>query len=70
MRGYLGYVGQLLDARTTLAEYRNLLVVGGWLSRLAATPPIDLHRDRASASEHLRTAAQFAHETGHAEIAA
>jgi len=29
VRGYLGYVGRLLDARTTLAEYRRLLVVGG-----------------------------------------
>ena len=66
----LGYVGRLLDARTTLAEYRRLLVVGGWLSRLAATTPIDLHRDHAAASEHLRTAAQFARETAHAEIAA
>jgi len=69
VRGYLGYVGRLLDARTTLAEYRRLLVVGGWLSLLAATTPIDLHRDHAAASEHLRTAAQFARETGHAEIA-
>jgi transcriptional regulator with XRE-family HTH domain len=69
VRAHLGYVGQLLDARTTLAQHRGLLVVGGWLSLLAATCLIDLHRDVA-ASAHLRTAAQFARETGHAEIAA
>ena len=69
VRGYLGYVGRLLDARTTLAEHRRLLVTGGWLSLLAATCLIDLHRDHA-ASAHLRTAAQLARETGHAEIAA
>src|SRR5271155_1603989 len=69
VRGYLGYVSRLLDARTTLAEHRRLLVVGGWLSLLAATTLIDLHRDHAAAA-HLRTAAQLARETGHAEIAA
>ena len=40
---------------------------GGGL--LAATTLIDLHRDHAAAA-HLRTAAQLARETGHAEIAA
>src|SRR5271165_4202296 len=69
VRGYLGYVSRLLDAKTTLAEHRRLLVVGGWLSLLAATTLIDLHRDRAAAA-HLRTATQLARETGHAEIAA
>jgi transcriptional regulator with XRE-family HTH domain len=69
LRGYLRYVGRLLDARTTLTEHRRLLVVGGWLSLLAATTLIDLHRDHAAAA-HLRTAAQLARETGHAEIAA
>ena len=69
VRAHLGYVGQLLGARTTLAQHRGLLVTGGWLSLLAATCLIDLHRDAAAAA-HLRTAAQFARETGHAEIAA
>jgi hypothetical protein len=69
VRGYLGYVTRLLDARTTLAEHRRLLVVGGWLSLLAATALIDLHRDRAAAA-HLCTAAQLARETDHTEIAA
>jgi hypothetical protein len=69
VRGYLGYVSRLLDARATLAEHRRLLVVSGWLSLLAATTLIDLHRDHAAAA-YLRTAAQLARETGHAEIAA
>ena len=69
VRAYLGYVGTLLDGRVTLAEHRRLLVVGGWLSLLAATTLIDLHRDHAAAA-HLRTAAQLARETGHAEITA
>jgi tetratricopeptide (TPR) repeat protein len=69
VRGYLRYVGRLLDARMTLAEHRRVLVAGGWLSLLAATTLIDLHRDHAAAS-HLRTAAQLARETGHQEIAA
>jgi transcriptional regulator with XRE-family HTH domain len=69
VRGYLRYVGRLLDARMTLAEHRRLLVVGGWLSLLAATTLIDLHRNHAAAA-HLRTAAQLARESEHAEIAA
>ncbi len=69
VRTHLGYVGHLLDARATLAQHRRLLVTGGWLSLLAATSLIDLHKDHAAAA-HLRTAAQLARETGHAEIAA
>jgi len=69
VRAYLAYVGQLLDTRTTLTQHRGLLVVNGWLSLLAATCLIDLHHD-AAASAHLRTAAQLAHDTEHAEIAA
>jgi hypothetical protein len=69
VRGYLGYVTGLLDARATLSQRRRLLVTGGWLSLLTATCLIDLHQDSA-ATPHLRTAAQLARETGHAEIAA
>ena len=47
VRVHLGYVGQLLGARTTLAQHRGLLVTGGWLSLLAATCLIDLHREAA-----------------------
>jgi transcriptional regulator with XRE-family HTH domain len=69
IRTHLGYAGHLLDARATLAQHRRLLVTGGWLSLLAATCLIDLHKDHA-AFAHLRTAAQLARETGHSEIAA
>jgi transcriptional regulator with XRE-family HTH domain len=69
VRTHLGYVGHLLDARATLAQHRRLLVTGGWLSLLAATCLIDLHKDHAAAA-HLRTAVQLARETSHAEIAA
>jgi hypothetical protein len=69
LRTHLGYASQLLDTRTTLAQHRRLLVTGGWLSLLAATCLIDLHEDHAAVA-HLRTAAQLARETGHAEIAA
>jgi transcriptional regulator with XRE-family HTH domain len=69
VRAHLGYVGNLLDGRKTLAEHRRLLVTGAWLSLLAATCLIDLRRYPA-ASAHLRTAAQLARETGNAEIGA
>ena len=69
VRRHLGYVSQLLDARKTLDEHRRLLVAGGWLSLLAATCAIDL-RWWDAASARLRTAAQLARETGHAEMAA
>jgi hypothetical protein len=69
VRAHLAYVTGLLERRTTLAEHGRLLVAGGWLSLLAATCLIDLHR-RPAALAHLRTAAQIAQETGHAEIAA
>jgi transcriptional regulator with XRE-family HTH domain len=69
VRVHLGYTGRLLDVRATLPQRRRLLVTGGWLSLLAATCLIDLHRERAAAA-HLRTAVQFARETGHAEIEA
>ena len=69
VRAYLGYVTGLADARATLSQRRRLLVVGGWLSLLAATLLIDLNQDHAAVA-HLRTAAQLARETGHAEIAA
>lgn len=69
VRAHLGYVTGLLDGRATLGERRRLLVSGGWLSLLAATLLIDRHQDHAG-SAYLRTAAQLARETGHAELAA
>jgi tetratricopeptide (TPR) repeat protein len=67
VRSRLGYVTGLLDSRTTLGQRRRLLVSGGWLSLLAATVLADLH-DEPAALAYLRTAAQLAGETGHAEI--
>jgi tetratricopeptide (TPR) repeat protein len=69
VRAYLAYLSSLLDARATLAQHRRLLVTGSWLSLLAATCLIDLHKDRAAAM-HLRTAAQLARDTDHAEVEA
>ena len=67
IRQHLGYVSHLLDARMTLAEHRRLLVVGGWLSLLAATVHIDLNQANA-ATARLKTAASLATHTGHDEI--
>lgn len=69
VRAHLSYTGRMLDGRATLGQHRRLLVTGAWLSLLAATCLIDLHRDHAALA-HLRTAAQLARETGNAEIAA
>jgi transcriptional regulator with XRE-family HTH domain len=66
---HLAYVAQLLNARKTLVEHRRLLVVGSWLSLLAATCHIDLHQ-RPAAIARLRTAATLARDAEHREIAA
>ena len=69
LRGYLQYVGQLLDGRMTLAEHRRLLVVGGWLSLLSGTVHIDL-KQPAAARARLRTADSLAKHAEHDEIRA
>lgn len=69
VRRHLGYVSQLLDARMTLAARRRLIVVGGWLSLLAATCDIDLG-ERPAAAARLRTATQLAEHADHREIMA
>ncbi len=69
VRRHLAYVSGHLDARKTLGEHQRLLVIGGWLSLLAATCHVDLHQ-RGAATARLRTAASLAEETGQAEIAA
>lgn len=68
-RGYLDYTSGLLNGQVTLTEHRRLLVSTGWLSLLSATCLIDLRRFPPAAA-YLRTAAELARETGHAEIAA
>ncbi|NIJ12957.1 transcriptional regulator with XRE-family HTH domain [Saccharomonospora amisosensis] len=69
LRTHLAYVERLLDARATLAQHRRLLVVGGWLSLLAATVHIDLEHT-AAATARLRTAVALAEQVGHDEIRA
>jgi len=54
VRRHLTYVGKLLDARKTLAEHRRLVVVGSWLSLLAATCSIDLAQRPAAAAGSVR----------------
>lgn len=67
VRQHLHYMMRLLDARKTLAEHRRLLVVGGWLSLLAATVHIDL-RQQPAATARLKTAVSLARHAGHDEI--
>ncbi|MEU5877369.1 hypothetical protein [Spirillospora sp. NPDC047279] len=68
-RQHLAYVSHLMDARMTLAQRRRLIVVGAWLSLLAATCDIDLGK-RPAAAARLRTASQLADHSGHTEILA
>jgi transcriptional regulator with XRE-family HTH domain len=67
VRAHLNYLRRLVDARATLDQRRRLLVVGGWLSLLAATLYIDLERYRP-AREWLATVADLAQQTGHDEL--
>jgi len=67
VRRHVSYVMRLLDARKTLEEHRRLLVVGGWLSLIAATLYTDLER-RAAANGWLATAASLAKQAGEHEI--
>ena len=67
VRGHLDYLRRLVDARASLDQRRRLLVVGGWLSLLAATLYIDLERHRP-ARGWLTTVAELAQQTGHQEI--
>ena len=66
---HLGYVGRLFDVRKTLAQQRRLIVVGGWLSLLAATVNIDLQA-RALPGGHLATATHAAEQAEHPELLA
>jgi transcriptional regulator with XRE-family HTH domain len=69
LRHHLSYVGALLDSRMTLNERKRLVVVGGWLSLLAATVHVDLNQPTAATAQ-LRTAASMAQHAGHDEIRA
>lgn len=69
IRTHLTYVGQLMDAKTTLAQQRRLVTLGAWLSLLAATVHIDL-RQHSAAYARLGTAATLAEHADHPEIRA
>ncbi|WP_327074897.1 helix-turn-helix domain-containing protein [Kitasatospora purpeofusca] len=69
VRKYSSYVTSLMDARKTLEEHRQLLVIGGWFSLLGATLHIDLNQQDA-ATARLRTAMTLAQHAGHSEIQA
>ena len=69
VRKYLGYVLQLVDARMTLVQRRQLLTTGAWRSLLAATVHIDLHQ-RPAATARLDRAQALAEQVGHTEIGA
>jgi transcriptional regulator with XRE-family HTH domain len=69
VRRHLEYVTRLLDGRKTLQQHRQLLVLGGWLSLLAATVHIDL-RQPGAAQARLATADQLAQHGEHPEIRA
>ncbi|MET8540773.1 helix-turn-helix transcriptional regulator [Kitasatospora sp. NPDC004799] len=69
VRKYSSYVTGLMDARKTLEEHRQLLVIGGWFSLLGATLHIDLNQQDA-ATARLRTAMTLAQHAGHSEMQA
>jgi DNA-binding XRE family transcriptional regulator/tetratricopeptide (TPR) repeat protein len=67
IRRHVAYVMRLLGARKTLDEHRRLLIVGGWLSLIAATLYIDLE-NRPAANSWLATAASLAKQAAQSEI--
>lgn len=69
LRHHLSYVTTLMDGRTSLHQHKRLIIIGGWLSLLAATVHVDL-KQPAAASARLRTAASLAQHAGHDEIQA
>lgn len=69
VRKYSGYVSRLMDAKKTLAEHRQLLVLGGWFSLLGATLHVDLNQQDA-ATARLRTAMTLAQHADFPEIQA
>lgn len=69
LRAYRGYAVRLLDGRTTLAQRRQLTVVAGWLSLLAAICHIDLRQHRPAAL-NLDAAQSMASEADDRQLAA
>lgn len=62
-RAYQTYIGQLLEGRATLAQRKELMNLGGWLSLLTATAYIDVGHERA-ARTNIGAARTLADETG------
>lgn len=69
VRKHHAYVLRLLDARKTLSEHRQLLILGGWFSLLGATLHVDLNQQGA-ATARLETATTLAREAEFPEIQA
>lgn len=67
VHAHLGYVRQLIGAKMTLRQHRQLLQAGGWLSLLGATLHIDLKQSKA-ATAYLRAAQNMAIEAEDLEI--
>ncbi len=66
---YLRYVVSLLNGRLTLAQHRELLVLGGWLSALLGCVYYDMgHREAALTSGEA--AFHFGDQAGHRELMA
>jgi hypothetical protein len=62
-------LNKLLDGRLTLAQHRELIVAGGWVSLLLAALYFD-EEDREAAEASRDAAYHFGREVGHNEIVA
>jgi tetratricopeptide (TPR) repeat protein len=65
----LRYVAKLLDGKVTLAQHRQLLVAGGWLTTLLACLQFD-YGDREGAESSQAAAYTFARQGEHQELLA
>jgi transcriptional regulator with XRE-family HTH domain len=69
VRQYRHHVSRLLEARATLTQRRHLMVIGGWLSLLAACVHVDLGQRRAAVASR-GTARQLGRHAEHSELEA
>jgi transcriptional regulator with XRE-family HTH domain len=68
-RVWLAQLTQLLDARLTLAQHRDVLVLAGWLTLLLGCVEYDM-TDLRNAEATRQIAYQIGHEADHASIMA
>jgi transcriptional regulator with XRE-family HTH domain len=68
-RVWLAQLTQLLDARLTLAQHRDVLVLAGWLTLLLGCVEYDM-TDLRNAEATRQAAYQIGHEADHASIMA